>query len=138
LFHLWGDLEERIAVGLPHEDEDIPPSTDESFLSATSQTRRAGDQPDADDSDNELGTTTNTPPSAQRGAANGQPSTDPVTAHILEDEGKLNVAPKNKIFTCCIQQYGIQLPEKNSSKANAGNGKRWQRMFGIHSTTIPT
>ncbi|EPE33636.1 Nucleic acid-binding protein [Glarea lozoyensis ATCC 20868] len=137
LFHLWGDLEERIAAGLPREDDDIPPSTDESFLSATSQTRRAGDQPDADDSDNELDTTTNTPLSAQSGAATGQTSTDPVTAHISTNEGKSDVAPRNKPFTCCIQQYGIQLSEKDPSKANAGNGKRWQRIFGIHGTTIP-
>lgn len=42
----------------------------------------------------------------------------------------------NKGFTCCIQQYGIRVPEKSYSKADAGKGYRWKRVFGLFGTQI--
>ncbi|KAI0012754.1 hypothetical protein F4779DRAFT_531254 [Xylariaceae sp. FL0662B] len=42
----------------------------------------------------------------------------------------------NKPFTCCIRQYGVKVPESNPRRANAGDGKRWQRMFGLFGTRI--
>ncbi|RFU72361.1 telomere-binding alpha subunit central domain-containing [Trichoderma arundinaceum] len=42
----------------------------------------------------------------------------------------------NRPFTCCIHQYGVQVPEENPLKADAGEGKRWQRMFGLFGTRI--
>ncbi|KAK1984352.1 telomere-binding alpha subunit central domain-containing protein [Colletotrichum cereale] len=42
----------------------------------------------------------------------------------------------NRPFTCCIHQYGIQVKESNPDKANAGEGKRWKRMFGLFGTQI--
>ena len=135
MFHIWGDLEERIAAQLPHEeDNEAPPSSNVSDLSTTSQLRRAGDQPDPDDSDNDRDIkmhTSSSPPHID------DAQTDPVTAHVLKEEEKDFLAPKNKPFTCCIQQYGVQVPEKDPSKADAGNKKRWQRIFSIFGTTIP-
>jgi hypothetical protein len=43
---------------------------------------------------------------------------------------------KNKVFTCCIRQYGVKVDEDDPSKANAGDGKRWQRAFGLFGTHI--
>jgi hypothetical protein len=43
---------------------------------------------------------------------------------------------KNKGFTCCIKQYGVKVTEDDPSLANAGNGKRWQRKFGLFGTQI--
>ncbi|KAK1594745.1 telomere-binding alpha subunit central domain-containing protein [Colletotrichum navitas] len=42
----------------------------------------------------------------------------------------------NRPFTCCIHQYGIQVKESNPDKANAGEGRRWKRMFGLFGTKI--
>ncbi|KAL7797540.1 hypothetical protein V8C37DRAFT_369809 [Trichoderma ceciliae] len=42
----------------------------------------------------------------------------------------------NRPFTCCIQQYGVEVPEEDHLKADAGEGKRWQRMFGLFGTRI--
>ncbi|KZL83386.1 telomere-binding alpha subunit central domain-containing protein [Colletotrichum incanum] len=45
-------------------------------------------------------------------------------------------AISNRPFTCCIHQYGIRVKESNPDKANAGEGKRWKRMFGLIGTKI--
>lgn len=42
----------------------------------------------------------------------------------------------NRGFTACIQQYGIKVPEEDDSKADAGKGERWQRMYGLFGTMI--
>ncbi|WQF79997.1 Putative protection of telomeres protein [Colletotrichum destructivum] len=42
----------------------------------------------------------------------------------------------NRPFTCCIRQYGVRINESNPDKANAGEGKRWKRMFGLFGTKI--
>ncbi|GJC93837.1 telomere-binding alpha subunit central domain-containing protein [Colletotrichum higginsianum] len=42
----------------------------------------------------------------------------------------------NRPFTCCIRQYGVRVNESNPDKANAGEGKRWKRMFGLFGTKI--
>ncbi|KAI1761443.1 hypothetical protein GGR53DRAFT_505755 [Hypoxylon sp. FL1150] len=45
-------------------------------------------------------------------------------------------ALSNKPFTCCIHQYGIEVPEENPRKANAGDGKRYKKVFGLYGTKI--
>lgn len=52
------------------------------------------------------------------------------------DSTILSLPVTNKAFTCCIQQYGIRVPEKSSARANAGDGMRWKRMFGLFGTSI--
>lgn len=42
----------------------------------------------------------------------------------------------NLPFSCCIRQYGVKVPEEDPAKADAGEGKRWQRMFGLFGTRI--
>jgi hypothetical protein len=42
----------------------------------------------------------------------------------------------NKAFTCCIKQYGVKVNEKDPNKANAGEGKRWERKFGLFGVVI--
>jgi protection of telomeres protein 1 len=55
-------------------------------------------------------------------------------ASKLDGDGEL--APRNKPFTCCVKQYGVKVKEKDPSKADAGNGERWQRMFGLFGAFI--
>lgn len=42
----------------------------------------------------------------------------------------------NKPFTCCIHQYGIEVREEKPAKANAGEGKRYEKVFGLYGTKI--
>lgn len=53
---------------------------------------------------------------------------------IKENDDQRTVS--NKGFTCCIQQYGVKVEEPDPRKANAGEGMRWQRMFGLFGTMI--
>lgn len=42
----------------------------------------------------------------------------------------------NKPFACCIQQYGVKVDAEEGEEDNAGEGKRWQRVFGLFGTKI--
>ncbi|KAI0139442.1 hypothetical protein F4776DRAFT_677495 [Hypoxylon sp. NC0597] len=59
----------------------------------------------------------------------------PPTGHQAQPE-KAELTMSNKPFTCCIRQYGIEVPEKDPKKANASKGKRWERIFGLFGTKI--
>lgn len=43
---------------------------------------------------------------------------------------------RNRPFACCIHQYGAKVAEGDETKADAGDGKRWERMFGLFGTKI--
>lgn len=51
-----------------------------------------------------------------------------------QDAGAVQIS--NRPFVCCIQQYGVQVPEEDALKADAGEGKRWQRMYGLFGTRV--
>jgi protection-of-telomeres protein 1 len=42
----------------------------------------------------------------------------------------------NRPFSCCIRQYGVKVPEPDESMADAGNGRRWERIYGLFGTKI--
>ncbi|KAM4056090.1 ssDNA-binding domain of telomere protection protein [Hirsutella rhossiliensis] len=44
----------------------------------------------------------------------------------------------NRPFSCCIRQYGVKMAEPDRRKADAGDGRRWQRMFGLFGTRVAT
>jgi protection-of-telomeres protein 1 len=56
------------------------------------------------------------------------------TRSDLKASAQLNFS--NKAFTCCIKQYGAKVNESDPSLANAGDGKRWERKFGLFGTKI--
>lgn len=148
LFKLWGDLEEQksamlsqkaqgksktermlpkssTAVDSESEDEEnhlsqinrgIPPDPDqENQLSTQQKQNKKPKKPvalaekDVNSQDNSGGETANSP---------------------------LELKPNNKPFECCIKQYGIRVAEEDPEKADAGEGKRWQRVFGLWGTLI--
>ncbi|KAK2627220.1 hypothetical protein QTJ16_003186 [Diplocarpon rosae] len=116
LFKLWGDLEEQKSEMLPPlELEDTQSPSLESSTGILP--REIGAQPDVD-SESEADDSPDTRP----GAPDKQISAGP--------------NPKNKAFTCCIRQYGIREVEEDPAKANAGVGRRWQRVFGLFGTQI--
>lgn len=42
----------------------------------------------------------------------------------------------NTPFTCCIRQYGVKVKAAKDEEANAGEGVRWQRVFGLFGIKI--
>jgi len=138
---LWGDLEEQKSAKQQAENIADPPSTFDSTASSPPPSHKPGDQPDADDSDIENEPSYGRKKSRIESALqdrdpNGIETTnhDAEAASKLDGDGKL--APRNKPFTCCIKQYGVKVEEKDPLKADAGNGQRWQRVFGLFGTFI--
>ncbi|OIW29718.1 hypothetical protein CONLIGDRAFT_631796 [Coniochaeta ligniaria NRRL 30616] len=69
----------------------------------------------------------------------------PPTMSDDEDGGRRRVSTakktdvpvvSNKPFTCCIRQYAVRRKESDLALADAGDGHRWQRMFGLFGTKI--
>ncbi|KAL7962444.1 hypothetical protein V8C34DRAFT_270363 [Trichoderma compactum] len=63
--------------------------------------------------------------------------------HSSDDEGRMpqkkgpgSSQVRSRPFSCCIHQYGVKVPEEDPVKADAGEGERWQRMFGLFGTRI--
>jgi hypothetical protein len=139
LFKLWGDLEEKKSALLQKQSAKLkkipPPSSFDSI--ASSPPRKAGAQPDADsDVENESSNPrsrnkTSTPSVLQERDSN---IISAITSTDAEADAAL--APKNKAFICCIRQYGVKIDEEDPAKANAGEGQRWQRIFGLFGTQI--
>ncbi|EGX91443.1 telomere-binding alpha subunit central domain protein [Cordyceps militaris CM01] len=60
----------------------------------------------------------------------------PVDSDDEEAASAAAVVPANRPFSCCIRQYGIKMREEDEGKADAGEKKRWQRMYGLFGTQI--
>ncbi|KAI0884253.1 uncharacterized protein GGS22DRAFT_194816 [Annulohypoxylon maeteangense] len=60
----------------------------------------------------------------------------PLSSHQVETTTDAETTLSNKPFSCCIRQYGITVREEDPRKADAGDGKRWQRMFALFGTKI--
>jgi protection-of-telomeres protein 1 len=143
LFKLWGDLEEKksaISGKSSANVEATSPSLCETDELSDIPRRKAGDQPDLDDSsqENTRRSSTKTKPSAKVKSILMERDLNISTSINQAGRQKSNgdLAINNKAFTCCIRQYGVKVPEKDSSKANAGDGLRWERRFGLFGTMI--
>ncbi|GKU04698.1 hypothetical protein FLAG1_07970 [Fusarium langsethiae] len=74
---------------------------------------------------------------AQEAVRKGKPPADSDDENEQKTAGNESTTQlTNRSFPCCIQQYGIKVTERDLSEANAGGGKRWQRMFRIFGTMI--
>ena len=81
----------------------------------------------------------------QRVAANLPPPSSPMDIGHQHAQQKMDdakskcysgVGLSNKPFSCCIQQAGVKLREPNSLLADAGEGRRWQRVYYLFGTKI--
>ncbi|KAI1310053.1 hypothetical protein F5Y03DRAFT_346684 [Xylaria venustula] len=81
----------------------------------------------------------------RRVAANQPPPSSPAYAdnEILQrktshsnDRSDNGVKLSNKPFSCCIRQYGVSVREPDPQRADAEEGRRWVRMFGLFGTKI--
>ncbi|RTE76164.1 hypothetical protein BHE90_009392 [Fusarium euwallaceae] len=75
---------------------------------------------------------------AQEAARKGKPPSDSdeedEQPHKTKNSEKMPVS--SRPFSCCIRQYGVKVLESDPGKANAGEGKRWQRMYNLFGTRI--
>jgi protection-of-telomeres protein 1 len=149
LFRLWGDLEEKKSALLKEQYEKALKAAEKSTESnTTANTTKApavmpGDElpPDSDDESTPQDRTARNsskvvlPESDTKNETERSPfNTDQTDLDLSAAISSLPIA--NKGFTCCIQQYGIRVPEKSSSKADAGEGFKWKRIFGLFGTQI--
>ncbi len=144
LFKLWGDLEEQktamIARQSTKEKSIAPPSSFGTEFSASPPRRKAGDMPDDSDSENESIASKSSTHKSKATVLKERGSNAGTSMKIVEGLGDpktdMTLVPRNKAFTCCIKQYGVQVQEDDPAKASAGSGKRWQRMFSLFGANI--
>jgi protection-of-telomeres protein 1 len=140
LFRLWGDLEEQKSAYLKERKEKAsktngkPPESHATATNPKASHAKPGDDlpPDSDDESTPKGKGAKSSSIIDIG---GSP------LDMGETDTDLSVAISslpitNKGFTCCIQQYGIKVPEESYSKADAEDGFRWKRVFGLFGTAI--
>ncbi|KAH0426412.1 telomere-binding alpha subunit central domain-containing protein [Colletotrichum camelliae] len=68
-----------------------------------------------------------------------RPPLDSSDAEMIDKpsgKGSTDKTVSNRPFTCCVRQYGVRVKEANETKADAGLGKRWERVFGLFGTKI--
>ncbi|KAI1503576.1 hypothetical protein F5X99DRAFT_374806 [Biscogniauxia marginata] len=58
----------------------------------------------------------------------------PESSPLKEKNNDMKVS--NKPFSCCVRQYGVKVHESDPRRANAGEDKRWVRMFALFGTKI--
>lgn len=82
--------------------------------------------------------------SAAEASKNSAPLVQPPAISDDEDDGgRAKHVPglsqaSNKPFACCVRQYGIKVTAEEGEEANAGEGKKWQRVFGLFGIKIAT
>lgn len=164
LFKLWGDLEEQKSalsvsksqVKTPQKETPLPQS---STSSTDPDLDSDSGSESSDEESNPNPTNKSLPPDSEEEAEkssrqedkkkkkkqklqshkskksvakkHGNPSGTGEETQVLGD-----IKAKNKPFECCIKQYGVKVAEENPEKADAGEGKRWQRVFGLCGTLI--
>ena len=149
LFTLWGDLEEKKSAYLKKWNEKAlkaaGKSTESKAAANTSNASSAkpGDDlpPDSDDESTPKGRAARNSSKvvSKEHDMNNDSETNPLDKNELNPDLSAAISSlpfTNKGFTCCIQQYGIKVPEKSYSKADAGKGFRWKRGFGLFGTQI--
>lgn len=129
---LWGDLEEQKSSVAPIKAFSstlaIEPASSPPLL-------KAGGQPSVDSDDENSPSVQQTDTKASRGPAlKNRDLNASLNGNALKTEEQPVI--HNKAFTCCIKQYGVKVIEKDTSKANAGIGKRWERKFGLFGVVI--
>ena len=140
LFRLWGDLEEKKSAYLKKRGGEASKAAEKSLESnmATAKSKAMHTKPGDDlppDSDDESIPKAKEIKNSSTNEIEGNASD--VDKHNTDLSAVIASLPiTNKGFTCCIQQYGIKVPEKLYSKADAGGGFRWKRMFGLFGTMI--
>ncbi|KAM0526810.1 hypothetical protein ACHAP9_005555 [Verticillium nonalfalfae] len=109
LFTLWGNLEELKSKQTAKPKAKKPPP-------------KPNNGPPPDSSDEEA-VKTRREEDTTTGDAHGSPNP--------------GLAAQNRPFSCCVRQYGVRVPEEDPQKANAGEGKRWERAYGLFGTKVP-
>ncbi|SPN98905.1 uncharacterized protein DNG_01944 [Cephalotrichum gorgonifer] len=105
---LWGNLEER-----KRKFAEASAERESRRMKSRVEGRAPADDSDSDDASR---------PQARGGAGEGAQTGLPEI--------------KNIAFPCCLKQFGIRVGEQDPAKADAGEGLRWARRFGLFGTKI--
>jgi protection-of-telomeres protein 1 len=137
MFILWGNLEEQKsalqAAAVPKEEA---PYSKKQKLSPV---RKPGVQPPMDSDDEDEDQQRREPRSVNPNVLSERSPNARIKLPPSEQDKQpsfTGLQVKNKAFTCCIKQYGVKVNEDNPALANAGEGKRWERRFGMFGTQI--
>jgi protection of telomeres protein 1 len=78
------------------------------------------------------------PKRVQKAINTDRPPPDSSDIEDNDDDNRQKPAMKvaNLPFSCCIRQYGIKVRESDPDKADAGDGFRWQRVYGLFGTRV--
>lgn len=81
--------------------------------------------------------------SAAEASKSRAPLGPPAISEDEDDGGGAKHVPglgqaSNKPFACCIRQYGVKVTAEEGEEANAGEDKKWQRVFGLFGIKIAT
>jgi protection of telomeres protein 1 len=139
---LWGDLEEQKSAFARPMDSKAQIVSPMEPKSSPPPNRKPGDQPPIDSDDEDENHRRQAKPklkSINTGILSERDlnvGTKGQTAVDAKQQSSAELQIKNKAFTCCIKQYGVKVDEGDPSLANAGNGKRWERRFGLFGTKI--
>lgn len=136
---LWGDLEEYISASRSSASLSKSISPGENEISSSPVECVAGDQPNVDSDDEDDSSLMRASRQSQKPSALQERDLNIRTdGNLIEtaDPSKDQPTIHNKAFTCCIKQYGIKVKEADVTMANAGDGKRWERKFGLFGVVI--
>lgn len=137
---IWGDLEEQTSASRKTIEPPKPTSLSLEAEPPSSPTDYIpGSQPNVDsDDENDF-----TPVKAASKSTKMTTALNETDLNVSLNNNSIQTAnqPKdlpihNKAFTCCIKQYGVKVQETDMTKANAGDGKRWERKFGMFGVVI--
>ncbi|KAG9255309.1 uncharacterized protein F5Z01DRAFT_673260 [Emericellopsis atlantica] len=73
---------------------------------------------------------------AQRARPRTLADAPPPDSSDADNQGGSPVQLDNKPCNCCVKQYGVKLRDDDPDKCNAGDGFRWERMFGLYGTRL--
>lgn len=78
------------------------------------------------------------PKRVQKAINTDRPPPDSSDIEDNDDDNRQKPAMQvaNLPFSCCIRQYGIKVRESDPDKADAGDGFRWQRVYGLFGTRV--
>jgi protection of telomeres protein 1 len=133
---LWGNLEEhKSALMKQNSTAARKPSPCPSLASLASDPQpwpKVGEQPNVNSEDEN-----ETKVDSRPGGSGREALAELNTHKSVNIETSIPIQPvSNKPFTCCIKEYGARITEDDPSKANAGSGRKWKRMFGLFGTQI--
>jgi len=134
----------RIWVIVDHQDAQLLTNLDATDLRQDEETLRHlrermftlwGDLAEKKEAEAELRKLEPQPKNSRAGYQN-RPPDSPEENHAAGRTAPKSSQIRNLPFYCCIRQYGVKMKTRQPDKMDAGQGLRWERVFGLFGTKI--